>query len=66
MGKLGNMKGYCYEDPAVENGQAQAASSELVSFPVNNEIMLWHYKLGHPNFLYSKTLFPTLFSNKNI
>ena len=25
--------------------------------------MLWHYKLGHPNFLYLKELFPTLFYN---
>ena len=25
--------------------------------------MLWHYRLGHPNFLYLKNLFPKLFKN---
>ena len=35
--------------------------------PTNNdsEIMLWHYRLGHPNFLYLKTLFPKLFNKNN-
>ena len=27
--------------------------------------MLWHYHLGHPNFLYLSKMFPSLFSNKN-
>ncbi|XP_073119427.1 uncharacterized protein [Henckelia pumila] len=30
-----------------------------------NDIMLWHYRLGHPNFMYLKKLFPSLFINKN-
>ena len=34
-------------------------------FNNNSAIMLWHYKLGHPNFLYLKKLFPTLFDNTN-
>lgn len=28
-------------------------------------IMIWHSPLGHPNFLYMKRLFPSLFINKN-
>ena len=27
--------------------------------------MLWHFRLGHPNFLYLEKLFPALFKNKN-
>jgi len=28
-------------------------------------IMMWHFRLGHPNFMYLKHLFPSLFINKN-
>ena len=31
-----------------------------------NEIMLWHHKFGHLNFLYLKRLFPSLIDNKNL
>ena len=57
---------YYYEDSAMENGQANAASSELGSFSSNDEIMSWHFRLGHPNFLYLKSFFPALFGNKNV
>ena len=30
----------------------------------DNEVMLWHYRLGHPNFIYLEKLFPSLFINK--
>lgn len=33
---------------------------------VKDDIMLWHYRLGHPNFVYLNKLFPSLFKNKNI
>lgn len=29
-----------------------------------NDVMLWHYRLGHPNFMYLEKIFPSLF-NKN-
>ena len=30
-----------------------------------NEVLLWHYRLGHPNFFYLSKMLPHLFSNKN-
>ena len=32
----------------------------------DSDIMLWHYRLGHPNFLYLSKMFPSLFTNKNL
>ena len=31
----------------------------------NSKLMLWHYCLGHPNFMYLEKLLPSLFINKN-
>ncbi|KAL5779663.1 hypothetical protein ACOSQ2_010400 [Xanthoceras sorbifolium] len=31
----------------------------------DSEIMLYHYRLGHPNFMYLEKLFPSLFKNKS-
>ena len=31
----------------------------------DSNVMLWHYRLGHPNFMYLEKLFPSLFINKN-
>lgn len=39
-------------------------SSCLVSR--NDDIMRWHYRLGHPSFSYLKYLFPKLFRNKHL
>ena len=33
---------------------------------LENAIMVWHYRLGHPSFGYLRHLFPVLFKNKNI
>ena len=46
------------------DGQAQAIGS-FSSFSDTDEIMLWHYRLGHPSFKYLNKLFPLLFKNKN-
>ena len=31
----------------------------------NSAIMLWHYRLGHPNFVYLRKLFPSLFKSQD-
>ena len=43
----------------------QAAIAENVFSDPNKDVMMWHRRLGHPNFHYLKRLFPVLFSNKN-
>ena len=33
---------------------------------LDSDVMLWHYRLGHPSFMYLAKLFPLMFNNKNI
>ena len=44
--------------------QVQSTCFESIFVSSNTEIMLWHYRLGHPSFQYLKYLFPKLFRNK--
>lgn len=46
----------------------QCQSINKLESPHNKDsaIMMWHYRLGHPNFSYLKKLFPSLFINKNL
>ena len=60
---------YLLKDDSPLRRQAQNAicmpvisQSDLNSF--DNKVMLWHYRLGHPNFMYLEKLFPSLFINK--
>ena len=55
---------YRFDDREVVQGQAVVAGSNVLSFPFDHEIMLWHYRLGHPSFPYLRFLFPKLFKNK--
>lgn len=63
---------YLFED-SKNSSQSNAFVSQAnidhnkKDFISNNDsaIMLWHYRLGHPNFVYLEKLFPTLFNNKS-
>ena len=56
---------YYFDNNFLKGGQAQVASSSVISILVEDEIMVWHNRLGHPCFSYLKQLFPTLFKNLN-
>lgn len=54
-----------------ENVEKQATIAESVSsstsiFPSasNKDVIMWHRRLGHPNFYYLERLFPDLFIKK--
>lgn len=43
---------------------ASNSASVFNSVSIESEVMLWHYRLGHPNLAYVEKLFPHLFINK--
>ena len=53
---------YCLKDNKVSD-QCYIASCNSTSVPENNDIMLWHWRMGHPSFKYLYRLFPSLCSN---
>ena len=55
---------YYFKDKTSDNKIAQGLSS-ISSVSVHDQIMVWHYRLGHPSFSYLKYLFPTLFKGVN-
>lgn len=57
---------YLFEDDTDLGRQRQSSClySSLIS--KEHEVMLWHYRLGHPSFNYMKHLFPSFFNNKNM
>lgn len=52
---------------SVSNLQNKYVSDNILCFKSNkdNDIMLHHYRLRHPNFMYLERMFPSLFLNKN-
>lgn len=56
---------YFHEDGSDLRKQSQRTCFESISISLDNEIMLWHFRLGHPNFQYLKYLIPCLFKNQD-
>ena len=54
---------YYFEEARVSN-KCQSVICNSVSIPKNSDLMLWHSRLGHPNFQYMCHLFLSLCSNK--
>ena len=57
---------YLFEDEYGPKEKLQKNCLNSILIREDQEIMLWHYRLGHPNFLYSKHLFPDFSRNKNL
>lgn len=49
----------------VDSSCVSNSFSNSISVSNENQVMLWHFRLGHPNFLYLEKLLPHLFINKN-
>ena len=52
---------YYFDDGVIREEQVQVAKKVP-----SDEIRLWHWGLGHPNFPYLKRLFSLLFKNVNM
>lgn len=56
---------YIFEVGYDLSGQTQRTCFNSSFACKDNEIMLWHYKLGHPSFSNLNYLFPEFLKNKN-
>lgn len=56
---------YYFEEEESKNKQALVSSCKSAFVSSDQEIMLWHCKLGHPSFSYLKNSFPLLYKNRN-
>lgn len=48
------------------DGDSKNKQTTAFSVSSNNDVLLWHKRLGHPNFRYLKHLLPHLFINKRV
>lgn len=50
-----------FQEGISNNKQALTAGCEFISLSREQQLMLWHCRLGYPSFQYLKQLFPSLF-----
>lgn len=56
---------YYFENESASSSNLSYTHLSTSYLSSNQEIELWHKRLGHPNFPYLKKLFPSLFKDKN-
>ncbi|KAH9722152.1 retrovirus-related pol polyprotein from transposon RE1 [Citrus sinensis] len=57
---------YFFEEvPSLRRQPPRTCFNSVSAVNNDNEVLLWHFKLGHPSFQYLQYLFPNLFANKS-
>ncbi|XP_022896372.1 uncharacterized protein LOC111410334 isoform X1 [Olea europaea var. sylvestris] len=64
IGSAKECEGFYYFDEAKVSKRRQFASCDSAFIPKDSELLLWHYRIGHPSFQYLRHVFPSPFSNK--
>ena len=54
-----------FKEDNTKDGQVLSVGCESSQRTKQQEIVLWHFRLGHLNFQYLKHLFPSFFNNKD-
>ena len=57
-----------YPNPSHSQAHSIQSSNSILSIRSDNKndaILLWNYRLGHPNFFYLEKMFPSLFNKKS-
>ncbi|CAN1791793.1 Retrovirus-related Pol polyprotein from transposon TNT 1-94, partial [Linum perenne] len=55
------LKGYKKNE---REGHSPSTAYVSTSISIEDQVMLWHFRLGHPSFKYLERLYPHLFANK--
>ncbi|KAL5760543.1 hypothetical protein ACOSQ2_019381 [Xanthoceras sorbifolium] len=53
---------YYFEDGSLKDKLALGLQCNVGSLLIREQIMIWHFRLGHPSFAYLRHLFPSLFN----
>ena len=63
---LGSMRVYTSLAIKLQKDTLKRQAATSFTNSSDHEIMIWHFRLGHPSFPYLKKLLPLLFRNKNL
>ena len=65
IGNARMINGRYYFKKNLSSGKSAQEFRSIYSMSIDEQIMVWHYKLGHPSFIYLKQLLPIMFKNKD-